>query len=138
MGFRENIYTKKKSIESEAQLNILGDNYIFLKVNDYGKLYNFHKSSIHGSCFAHVDSCNSKDILQSPSPRTFLAKIIMNANKTEHVFDNANLVTKIYYFKQPVNIEKFDIQLLDPYCNIIDMLKMDFSFTVEIGVTYDS
>lgn len=127
LGFREEQYIASSKVSSgsivyyiktEAQLNVIGDNYMFLKVNDYGKIYNFDKTEA--------------------AIYTFLAKIILNTGKTEQVFDNANFITKIFYFRQPINIEKFDIELLDPYCKIIDLVKMDFSFTLEIGVIYDS
>ena len=127
LGFREEQYTALSKlvsdsivyfIKTESQLNVIGDNYLFLKVNDYGKIYNFDKSDA--------------------TIYTYLAKIILNNGKTEQVFDNANFITKTFYFRQPVNIEKLDIELLDPYCKIIDLVKMDFSFTLEVGVIYDS
>ena len=43
-----------------------------------------------------------------------------------------NLLTKEYIFKQPIDINKFDIELIDPYGNIIDMIYMNFSFTLEL------
>jgi hypothetical protein len=71
--------------------------------------------------------------------KDLLAKIILNGNKTEQIFDNgSNYLTKSYIFKQPVDIRKFDIELLDPKGNIVDMNFMDYSFSLEIGIIYDS
>jgi hypothetical protein len=71
--------------------------------------------------------------------KDLLAKIILNGNKTEQVFDNgSNYLTKSFIFKQPVDIKKFDIELLDPKGNIVNMNFMDYSFSLEIGIIYDS
>jgi hypothetical protein len=128
LGFRNNIYTSvvenetKQYIKSESQLDRIGDNYVFIRVNDYGKIYNF---------------TNLNNVNINENMNNYLAKVIMNVNKTEHNFDNNNFLTKKYIFRQPTNITKFDIELLDPLGNIIDMVQMDFSFTLEIGVIYD-
>jgi hypothetical protein len=124
LGFRNNLYNSNNKIvngisvfyiDGIAPLDVIGDAYVFLKVNDYGKIYNF------------ID-CGSEVIYN------YLGKVIVNVNKTEKVFDNNNFVTKEHIFKDPIDINKFDIELLDPLNNIIDMETINFSFTLEIGV----
>ena len=121
LGFINNSYLNKLSITCESILNLSIDNYLFLKVNNYGSMY------------ANLSN-NEKNILY---PYNILGKIILDLNKTTGSFDNNNLITKEYIFRKPVNISKFDIELLDPYGTPIDMLFSDFSFTLELNYIYD-
>lgn len=102
------------SITAEDLLDVIGDSYCFLRVNDYGKIYN--------------------QVLD----KRLLAKIILDNNKTYYIFDNKNFITKEYVFPQPVNIEKFYIELLDKYGNLINLQGQDFSFTLELGLVENS
>jgi hypothetical protein len=68
----------------------------------------------------------------------YLGKIILSVNKAEKNFDNNNFITKKHIFKQPANISKLNIELLDPIGNIINTNSIDYSFTLELGVIYDS
>ena len=117
-----NEITNKYQIISESLLDAIGDHYIFLSVNDYGKIYNFNKTSI--------DYNETLD--------NYLGKIILSVNKGEKNFDNNNFITKKYVFRQPTNINKLDIELIDPVGNIINTRYMNYSFTLEVGVIYDS
>ena len=55
------------------------------------------------------------------------------------VIDNgANFLTKTYKFKQPVNLSKFDIELVNQFGKTVDMNYIDFSMTLEVGQIYDS
>jgi len=94
-------------------LNITKDEYLFVRINDYGVIYNFQRE------------------------KSLLAKIILYDQ--QFVIDNgANFLTKTYKFKQPVNLSKFDIELVNQYGNTIDMNHIDFSLTLEVGQIYDS
>jgi hypothetical protein len=79
-------------------------------------------------------SNNENNILY---PYNILGKIILAINKATGSFDNNNFITKEYVFRKPVNISKFDIELLDPYGNPINMLFSNFSFTLELNYIYD-
>lgn len=133
LGFRKNIYNSVYDnhiyyIKSESQLDCVGDAYIFLCINDYGCIHHeFEDIIVNG------------DIKKRENKNKPLAKIIMYSNKTDVVNDNgSNFLTKQYIFKQPVDIYKFDISLLDPLGNVIDLLYMNFSMTLEIGLINDS
>ena len=129
LGFRNNKYNpsfnssiSRYSITSEGLLNISGDNYLFLKINDYGNLYtNFYY-----------------DIENVLVPKKILAKLILSVNKTQTDFDNNSFISKKFIFRQPVNISKFDIELLDPHGNTLDLNYMDFSFTIELNYLYQN
>lgn len=128
LGYRKDTYTSilnaksgRHELVSESLLDTIGDNYLFLRINDYGKMYNFNKSTT-----------NYNETLDN-----YLGKIILSVGKADKNFDNNNFITKRYIFRQPTNISKLDIELLDPIGNIIDTKLIDYSFTLELGVIYD-
>lgn len=94
-------------------LDITKDEYLFLRLNDYGTIHN--------------------DVRE----HTLFAKIIMF--DSQYIVDNgANLLTKMYKFKQPVNLTKFEIELISPIGYTIDMNDIDYSLTLEVGQIYDA
>jgi hypothetical protein len=114
MGFQKPIYSGLIEYEAEDVLDVIGDAYCFLRVNDYGIIYN--------------------QVLN----KRILGKVILEKNKTYQVFDNRNFLTKEYIFHQPVNMEKFEIELLDKYGQYLDLRGEDFSFTLELGLIENS
>lgn len=125
--FNDNNYLASNQVESYDQitgelsykwtgdtfLNITKDEYLFVRINDYGVIYNSNRD------------------------KNLLAKIILYDQ--QFIIDNgANFLTKTYKFKQPVNLSKFDIELIDQFGNTIDMNYIDFSMTLEVGQIYDS
>jgi hypothetical protein len=114
MGYRELLYSGLLEYGAEDVLDVIGDAYCFLRVNDYGIIYNQFLN------------------------KRILGKVILEKNKTYEIFDNRNFITKEYIFHQPVNMDKFEIELLDKYGRYIDLRGEDFSFTVEIGLIENS
>jgi hypothetical protein len=125
--FGDNNYLASKQSESYDQttgefsykwvadtfLNITKDEYLFVRINDYGVIYNSNRE------------------------KNLLAKIILYDQ--QFVIDNgANFLTKTYKFKQPVNLSKFDIELVNQFGKTVDMNYIDFSMTLEVGQIYDS
>jgi hypothetical protein len=45
--------------------------------------------------------------------------------------------TKEYYFQQPVNLQRFDIRILDAYGNVVQMRNANISITLEVREAYD-
>jgi hypothetical protein len=124
--FNDNNYLASNQVESYDQitgelsykwtgdtfLNITKDEYLFVRINDYGVIYNSNRD------------------------KNLLAKIILYDQ--QFIIDNgANFLTKTYKFKQPVNLSKFDIELINQFGNTIDMNYIDFSMTLEVGQIYD-
>jgi len=97
---------------SDTFLNITKDEYLFLRINDYGVIHN-----------------NVRE-------KSLLAKIILYDQ--QFVIDNgANFLTKLYKFKQPKNISKFEIELINSLGQTINMNFINFSLTLECGQIYD-
>jgi hypothetical protein len=98
---------------SDSFLDTTKEEYLFVRINDYGVIYNQTKK------------------------KNLLAKVILFDN--QFVFDNgANFLTKNYEFKQPVNINKLEIELILPSGFTVDLNLMDYSLTLEFGQIYDS
>lgn len=117
LGFRKKYYEGYYTYTSEGTVNLYGDTYLFLKVNDYDVIYNrSREKEMYGG----------------------LAKIIIDSNKNTYVFDNHNFITKRYVFQQPVNIQYVDIKLMNSNGDIIDLKDQDWSFTLEIEVIENS
>lgn len=114
LGFRQDKYTGLSTYTSESVLDVTGDHYVLVRVNNYGFMYN-------EVCGEYV-----------------LAKIRINRNKTSVIYDDgSNLLTKEYRFRLPVNLDKLEIELMDPYGRTLDMIGQDFSLTLEIGQVVD-
>jgi hypothetical protein len=140
LGFRKDTYTPlTKTVNSatvyyvtgESQLDTTGDHYLFLRLNDYGV--------IHHDFDNITNNYEISNSMKMPGRKNLLAKVIVAAQKTEHVFDNgSNFLTKSYIFKQPIDISRLEIELLEPSGFTLDLLYMDYSFTIEIGVITNS
>jgi hypothetical protein len=51
--------------------------------------------------------------------------------------NNLNIVTTAREYFGPVNINNFNVQLLDAYGRIVDLNNMDFSFCLTLTRVYD-
>lgn len=116
LGFRKDSYSGRSEYTSESLIDVVGPNYLIMRVNDFGSMrYRQYRNS------------NS------------FAKIILCAPKTAVSFDTGSIFhSKQHDFTQPVNLSKLNIELIDPYENIVDMVFMDYSMTFEIEVIRDS
>lgn len=109
LGFKENTYTINGTKVSENIPNVIGENYFFLKLNDYGYIENNGKK--------------------------YMLKLIMISPKYEMTFESRrNYVTKTYKFKQPTDINTLDIEIVDYLNNNVSLNGVQFSFTLELTV----
>ena len=97
---------------ADTVLDITKDDYLYLRINDYGVIYNDVRTT------------------------GILAKIILY--EAQFIVETgANFLTKSYQFKQPTTIHNFDIKLLNKRGQTVDMNYINFSFTLELGQIYD-
>ncbi len=114
LGFRKTTYNVTDSVIAESLCDVNGENYIFIKINDYGNL-----------------------IINPVLGVKALSKVVLHQSKGMIIFDNnSDMLTKYYIFRQPVNIKRLEIELLDAYGNRVDNLNFDYSLTLEIGQIY--
>jgi hypothetical protein len=95
----------------EGCIDVIGDTYMFLAIND-----------LHT-----VEQKTNDDYLQ------VLAKIIIREEKQAVIYDDGStLLSNEIIFPSPVDIKTLNVQLLDPYGDVIDLCGMNFSFSLEI------
>lgn len=124
LGFRlANYSLNTDKIISEALFDAGGDRYIFFSLND----------------FQYNSNGNNIVILQDNIlDDHILAKIPMINGKLSLIIDdNYNLINKKRIFNGPVDLNRFFIKVFDPFGNIIDLNKMDFSFSIELEILYE-
>jgi hypothetical protein len=115
LGFRPNLILKNflissiynennTKIISNYPFNLTDNSYLFLKVNDWG----------------HIKFLNTE----------FFAKISFNSYFNCNKIDE--YVNPEFKFRQPINFQKLDIELIDYLGNNIDINGRDFSFTIKL------
>ena len=125
LGFRLSNYLNIiDKLESEGLYDGGGDRYIYVSINDYQ--YNSNNLNIVGF---------DKSILNED----VIAKIPMVNGKLSLIIDdNNNPLTKTRRYNGPVNISRLHIKILDKFGNIINLNNMDYSFTLEMEILYES
>lgn len=115
LGFIEKTYIGSNSYTGEGILDVIGDPYVYIRINDYGDL---------------MTQFNDKNIL---------GKVILKELKNIMIFDDSsNYVTKQYLFKNPQTINRLNIEIIDQYGKIIDMVNMNYSLTLEFKIVLDN
>lgn len=123
MGFRMPRYEQQQNTQSEGLFDGSGDGYIYFALNDYQ--YNNNGVNLIG-------------LSQSMMDQDILAKIPMSQEKLSIVIDSNNPLTKTRRYNGPVNIRKINVILYDTYGTILDLNRMDFSFTLEMELLYEN
>jgi hypothetical protein len=125
LGFRLGTYLNiEECVVSEGLFDAGGDRYIYVSINDFQ--YNNNNSNI---------VCFDKSILNED----VIAKIPMNNGKLSLIInDNNQVLAKLRRYNGPVNISRLQIKILDKFGTVIDLNNMDFSFTLEMEILYES
>jgi len=108
---------------SDECANFAGDNYLFLRVNDFACV----RQTVN--LYEGVSEPRKRD----HSDFTALAKLVLREPKNYMTFDDyASHHAKEVVFPAPVDLARLRIQLLDPYGEVVDMCSMQFSFSLEV------
>ena len=122
LGFRKPVYKVSKevctclpfpgqSITSEACLDVVGETYMFLSINDL--------HTVEQTTYGTYLQC--------------LAKIIIREDKFSIIYDDGStLMANEIIFPSPTDLKYLQVQLLDPYGDVVDLNGMNFSFSIEI------
>jgi hypothetical protein len=106
LGFEENEYENINSLQNNSNIIVDTDKYFLLYLNGFGNL-KFENN-------------------------TYFCKLVSNRlSFTLNYVDRGN-IDKKYTFKQPVNLDKFHIRILDEFGNDIDFNGIDISLSLEI------
>jgi hypothetical protein len=125
LGFRLGSYLNIEDyVYSEGLFDAGYDRYIYVCVNDF----QYNNNNSHVVCFDQ--SILNEDVI---------AKIPMINGKLSLVADENNLVlTKVRKYNGPINLSRLQIKILDKFGNLVDLNHMDFSFTLELEILYES
>ena len=121
MGFRKKAYRVDNivstgsidniSITSEGCMDVVGDTYVFLCVNDYHV----------------VEQKTTDNYIQC------LAKVIVREDKYAVTYDDgSSLLSNEIIFPSPVDINILNVKLVDMYGDIVELCGMNFAFSLEI------
>lgn len=106
LGFNKISYIDKKIIISESIPDIIGDKYLFLKINDFGNIYHNNKK--------------------------YFSKVIINKESYEMIYNSQHkFITKEFKFNQPINIDSLKIKIEDYIGNNVNFNGIDLSMTLE-------
>jgi len=94
----------KVTLKATKIYDATGDDYIFVRINDWG----------------YVDYFGTK----------MFAKIVFSSGLGNSRLDD--FINKEYRFRQPMNIQRLNIELIDYLGNTIDLNGFDWSFTLEL------
>jgi hypothetical protein len=123
LGFRNGKYINNQNYVSESIVNTDVMNYVYLVIDDYN-------NSVSNSFYsAFNSSLLNKNILARISLLSGTFNILLQ--------NNLNIVTTAREYFGPVNINNFNVQLLDAYGRIVDLNNMDFSFCLTLTRVYD-
>lgn len=126
LGFRLGTYLNIEDyLYSEGLFDDGCDRYVYLCVNDFQ--YNINNS--HVVCFDQ--SILNEDVI---------AKVPMcdNGKFSLIINENNQILTKLRKYNGPINLSRLQIKLLDKFGSLIDLNHMDFSFTLELEILYES
>ena len=122
LGFRREQYTSSNYYMTESILDILGPRYFYLIIDDQNNASNVN-------FFSNSEkSLISDNIIARISLKNFVFSI--------HSQGDFKVYTEPRYYYGPVNIDKLHVKLIDEYNRIIDLNKMDFSFTLSLITIY--
>jgi hypothetical protein len=123
LGFRNGKYINNQNYVSESIVNTNVMNYVYLMIDDYN-------NSVSNSFYSVFNaSLLNKNILARISLQSGTFDILLQ--------NNLNLITPEREYFGPVNINNFNVQLLDAYGRIVDLNNMDFSFCLTLTRVYD-
>jgi hypothetical protein len=112
-----------QEVVSDQCANLAGDNYVFLRVNDYACVRQTIRTYPAAGATHEYET----------NDFTALAKIVLREPKNNMAFDDyAGQHAKEVVFPAPTDLSRFRIQVLDPYGNIIDLCSAQWSFSIEV------
>jgi hypothetical protein len=129
LGYYETVYTNPPLVPpppryvTEGLLDLQGPRYMYLVVDD-------HNNNVNNGFYSAFNS--------SVLNNNILARISLETPAFDlTIQNNLSMLTNTRQYFGPVDIQKLDIQLIDEYGRIIDLMNMDYSFCLNLQVVYD-
>jgi len=118
LGFRNEIYENRSQIYSSKTVDISGEDYFFLRINDYGNI----RMNLVDNSLA-------------------FAKIVLDKDKYSTIYhNNSDTIYKNHEFRQPTDISRLTFELIDYLGNPLPLsiYDQDFSLTLELSYVYNA
>jgi hypothetical protein len=97
-----------------------GDNYVFLKINDF-------------DCLRQTVAFTTPTTAPSINEFTALAKVRLRADRNAVAYDDyAGGIRREVVFQNPRDIARLHVQVLDAYGEVVDLCTTEFSFALEV------
>lgn len=118
LGFRNLIYTSYTSYTADAVVDLFSPKYAYLVLDDFK-----HTSNNTYFSASMSNSINQYTIARIP---------LVDTQFSFHPVRSMSTYTIPRYYQGPVDMDNFQVQLLDEHQRIIELNGNDFSFTVEV------
>lgn len=119
-GFSSRLVSGKQTVVSDACASFQGDNYLFLRVNDY-------------TCVRQTVSVTMPGVPAQNNDFVALAKLVIREPKNYMTFDDyTSQHIKEVVFSAPRDLERFHVELVDAYGLEVDFCSGQFSFSLEV------
>ena len=126
LGFRRGIWAAiadgsgNYSLVGSGCAIVGGDNYLFLKINDF-------------DCLRQTVAMTTPTTAPSVNEFTALAKVRLRADRNDVAYDDyAGGIRREVVFQNPRDIARLHVQVLDAYGSIVDLCTAEFSFALEV------
>ena len=122
LGFKDLNYSGYSSYTGDSVVDLTTPKYAYLVVNDYNHSSNNTYYSTSSKHFVHNFTIARIPITYNPF--------------TRHSVVSMSDFSMPRYYHGPVDLDKFQVQLLDEHQRIIELNGNDFSFTLEVTYIY--
>jgi len=124
VGFREGYYINNNTYVSEGIADTSIPHYMYLVVNDFN-------NSVYDTIVSPLNS--------SILSKNILARISLDLStpSTNQSIPGAAIISTTRQYFGPINIYKFELQLIDEYGRIINFNNMDYSLCLSLDLIYD-
>jgi hypothetical protein len=123
MGYRQPIYSGKKSYTSESMYDDVYSDYIYFALNDYNKNY--------------------KDVVTGMLSNELIAENILalvpitSAQFSTNFINASDLIYRTRIYDSPVEISKISIKMINQYGELLNLYQSDFAFCIEVKTLYN-
>jgi hypothetical protein len=131
LGFTRRLHTAvavgttSYSLESDGCANFAGDNYVFLRVNDW--------ACVRQMVTVYETVGGGGGTVPVRNDFVALAKVVLREPKNYMAFDDlAGQHAKEVVFPAPVDLSRLRIQVLDPYGELLDLCTAQWSMSLEL------
>ena len=122
LGFRNGVYVGNLNYVSEGVADLSGPKYLYLILDDFNN---------------NVNNCFYNAFNSSVLNNNILARISLVGSNNFLIQNSRYLTTTTREYYGPINLNTFQVQLVDDYGRIVDLNNMDFSFCITLSIKHN-